>query len=181
MSPNTVILFLEPNESSNLSYDFESYYWFFPQFNVNSSSLRLDSQFFVYNCPHSVITIDEYYAIKGEQYHNNNISIWSREAGFSDRGQFIWLRRKNLTGVELIITANSWDQYYFIDSESGESSGFFPAVLDALKSIMNFDIRYTSPEDGNWGVFEQDKVRLAPLNSGVTDGQKMAGSINRLY
>ena len=136
LSPNTAMLFLEPSNSE--LYYLDSYYWFVPNFNESLVFLRLDSQFFTYNIiNNSDIIIDEHYKVKDKKFKNQAISHWNRNKGFLDKGEFIWVRRRNLSGVELIITANSYAQLYYIDSATGEPKGFFPAMLDAYQVHLN--------------------------------------------
>ena len=144
---------------------FQRFYWLFEKDEtvmklLRATPLRLDSLLFTYECKSDgSIAIEEYYKIKSELFFTNflgNFGPSDAEAAETDL-EFIWWRRSNLTGVTLQNSVLPWGKYVVLDeaSESG-FSGMLAEVAEALQSVMNFTLEWTTPEDGNWGTLSPD-------------------------
>lgn len=125
----------------------------------NKKMLRLDSSIYQYKCndDNSVLTMNEVYAVKNK-YVMENQKVVQYDANediityFAN--PFMWERRQNLTGITIINSVLEWDNFMFIEEKDGQIlyNGFLPELVKSMQKIMNFDVEWTSPEDGEWGI-----------------------------
>ncbi len=125
--------------------------------------LRLDSSVYEYKCDegNSIISLNEIYAVKNK-YIMENQKVVQYDANENQityfANPFMWERRQNLTGITLINTVLEWDNFMFIEEKDGKTlhNGFLPQLVYSVQKIMNFDIEWTSPEDGEWGIMDEN-------------------------
>ena len=136
--------------------------WLIPiDINVTHLHLRLDSQFYQYECDNEseIFKLYETFAVKFVSRKTQLLTLWTQNEGFLLQPEYIWLRRSNLSGVTLVNTVNPWDNFYNRNiEESGKIShyGFFTSVINAIKETTKVDIIYISPDDGAWGLLSEN-------------------------
>ena len=123
--------------------------------------LRLDTRVLFYNKTNAGYALWESYRIKGGPTIKEDLIEWSP----NPEGIRVLVdelnpleRRGNLGGIALTNAALEWPRLYIATvNDRGTitgGSGYFPDVVSALKTRLNFSVRFASPEDGNWGTLD---------------------------
>ena len=126
--------------------------------------LRLDTRVLFYNNTISGYTLWESYRIKTGPATNRNLIEWSPLTGrvkVLTKYINIFERRGDLHGVVLTNGVLEWPRMFIASINNGSGAitggtGYFPDVLSALQTKLNFAVRMVSPEDGNWGTLSKN-------------------------
>ena len=142
--------------------------WILPGEFQPNVPLRLDTRILFYNkTSGGGYTLWESYRIKTGPAISEDLIEWSPQPGgevrFLTEHLNPWERRGNLNGVVLTNGVLEWPRLFIAnvdDSDGGGAitggTGYFPDVLSALKTRLNFSVRVDSPVDGNWGTLSEN-------------------------
>ena len=137
--------------------------WILPGEFLPHVPLRLDTRILFYNKTRDGYTLWESYRIKEGPAVSEDLIEWSPHPGKTrilTRHLNPWERRGNLDGVVLTNGVLEWPRLFIagVDSDGATTggTGYFPDVLSALKTRLNFSVRVASPEDGNWGTLSEN-------------------------
>lgn len=123
---------------------------------IEDWNLRLDSLVYLWTENDNGIQINEIYKIKGSMKIFQEVGKWTPEFGFIQHKGFIWERRSNLQGIELLDSVAFDPRYYNFDIDNDgnyvNTTGFGFDVIEILTKMLNLTRTVTSSEDGLWGA-----------------------------
>lgn len=116
--------------------------WLAPQDLIESSfevtPLRLDSFLLgYYSNSENQTVLSENYCIQHAQLISSPFGTYSNET-FNVIGDYVWERRRNFNGVQVINTVLPWSPMIMVDEETMETSGLFPELLKVIENYYNF-------------------------------------------
>ncbi len=116
-------------------------------------ALRLDSNFYTSQASEHGFTIHELYRVKSNYFHEKHLGDFLLENGGElDREiPFIWERRKNLHGIQLVAGTLPWP-VITNPQEDGSFTGYLPDCLSEMQHRSNFSLSWTIPPDGSYGA-----------------------------
>ncbi len=128
--------------------------------------MRLDSFFFSYSSLESdSVKIYEFYTVKKGPLIKITYGTWHENTSQLDVPQpFMWQRRSNLQGVELIDTVLEWKPFLVLDPNGGvfNATGISIDLMKHLQKALNFTVKRISPKDGEWGIISEVNGTIVP-------------------
>jgi len=119
---------------------------------INTTFLRLDSDFYVaIETVHGYL-IEEWYAIKGEVI-KTPFAKWSRETGFEPLSKLSkWERRNDLNGITLDIMTIPFKPMIIWKDNVTSPNGFLAEVLQQSLSNLNATLKWRLEPDQAYGL-----------------------------
>ncbi len=118
---------------------------------ISNLNLRLEETVLSYEERNNITTITEWYGIKDKRLYHNKLFSKEIEQDISERVPYIWERRSDLEGQDLIVSfVVEWRQSYF-DNATGRFEGLQVEVVGILADRLNFTMNIDHPPDDVWG------------------------------
>ena len=147
---------------AKISNNFTLGVWLFPFLSrdeLSKVNLRLDSNFYFLESFSSSeeLSLVEAYSIKGGLPITRKIGSWYPPNQLILANEAMWIRRKDLLGVNLVYSALPYAFFSIISlAQDGSTislhSGAIPEIMDHLSRALNFTMSGIVPPDNSWGA-----------------------------